>query len=164
MQFPWKCPHCPKEVASAADMPDRAPRGDKARLEYQRAHKGVMHGLGPIIAIQPIDNIVDVLHFTLCEVHNTLENTCRSHCDTQVKADALAEYLKVHVHCFIKVRKPKTRQVVKEEKVPNVIGRECAATFFHFRGMLLIVLKETDSIFPYAVAVWTTLKALHVEI
>ncbi len=156
MTFPWVCPSpgCGACFQSPDEMlADPGPQGEKARLQYNRVHKGVIHGRGPLLNIPPKDMVADVLHFSLREVHHTLENTCRCHCNTQEKADRLAAFMKQTVRCYIKVKKTKTKQGVKEDKVPNIIGRECDDTLANARGMMLTVVDENSEHFRLGMAV-----------
>ncbi|KAK3281117.1 hypothetical protein CYMTET_11077 [Cymbomonas tetramitiformis] len=162
MTFPWKCPYCPKTFETKEELESEvAPSSEKKRLEYQIEHKGCMWKRAPVIPdLPPEDYVGDVLHFALREVHHCIEVTVRQRCTTQEKIDKLAEFLVKHVKCFIKVKKVKKRQGVKEEKTPNIIGRECSLTMQHSEGMVRTVLSEDDERFEKAMAVWRCLTLL----
>ncbi len=162
MTFPWTCDYCPKTFESREALEaEPAPTSEKKRLEYQTMHKGSMWHRGPIMPdIPPEDMVSDVLHFSLREILHALEVTVRRRCTTQDKIDKLAEFLQTKVKCFIKIKKVKKKLGVKEEKAPNIIGRECSLTLQHSEAMVRTVLDETDDRFDRALEVWRTLKLL----
>eukprot|EP00854_Cymbomonas_tetramitiformis_P024180 gene24180-biopygen25012 len=162
MIFPWVCGYCQKEFATKEELDaEAAPSSEKKRLEYQIEHKGCMWKRAPVIPdLPPEDYVGDVLHFALREVHHCIEVTVRQRCTTQEKIDKLAEFLHTYGKCFINVKKVKKRQGVKEEKTPNIIGRECSLTMQHSEGMVRTVLDEADPRFAKAMEVWRCLTLL----
>ncbi|KAK3250887.1 hypothetical protein CYMTET_39755 [Cymbomonas tetramitiformis] len=162
MTFPWKCPYCPKTFATKEELEsEAAPNSEKKRLEYQVTHKGCMCHRAPIMLdIPPEDYVADVLRFALREVHHTIEVTVRRRCTTQEQIDKLADFLHSKVNCVIKVRKVKKKQGVKEDKTPNIIGRECSLTMHHSEDMVRTILSEDDPRLEKALMVWSCLKLL----
>ncbi|KAK3240426.1 hypothetical protein CYMTET_49731 [Cymbomonas tetramitiformis] len=94
--------------------------------------------------IPPEDYVADVLHFALRDVHHTIEVTVRRRCTTHEQIDKLADFLHSKVKCVIKVRQVKKKQGVKEDKTPNIIGRECSLTMHHSEDMVRTILSEDD--------------------
>ncbi len=166
MVFPWTCSCCAQVYADAEELQTdvHEPTTKTARLKYQTDHFGVGWHKVNLWGLGPEDLVADLLHHDLREIVFILDRTCKPYLLTPARTEGYCQFLKEHVGCFIKVKHESKKQGAKKIKTPNLIGRECKGMLTVYEPLMEFVHGKGTELFHLTVSVWTTYKALRVEL